>query len=120
MKLIRLPAYLYCRHKDKLPGDGIILQKDYPHIIGRVVLYDNHDIMLSRTTTADLLAHAIVPGYTITIQFAGTFPNNKFPAMYQKSVELYSVIKEMAQFFLDSEIHYQKGKYRNHIDTPTH
>lgn len=96
-------GYITFREPDK---DGVlqyyILQKAFPHYVGRVVTYP----------VEGALANAPVAGYHFYVTFAGTIRGNMIPSFNDVATEIESVYFEMAQWYYTNRIRGNEEKYK--------
>lgn len=114
-RIMTLPDFLYCENKKDLPGAGLILATVPPYPFGRIILY-RHDGELIRLTTNKPLVHAMVPGYRISINFAGTIAGSKLPLTRDVLDRLNVIFADMAKFYYEYKIEpralvYKRYKY---------
>lgn len=115
-KLGKLPEFLYCTNKEKLPLAPLILYTPSPWIIGRVVYYDNFEEMAHALNREKVIAYTIVPGYNIAIQFAGTLKDNRIPAIGTELFALIErVIMQMCFFFIEEKVKRKPGYYQKFL-----
>lgn len=119
MKPLILPEYIFCYRSGSL-GAGMILLTTYPYIMGRIILYKSHDDMLRDCKTKKVDMYSIVPGYTIAIQFAGIFPNNRLVVDIGMLANIQIILHQMAQLFLDERVFNKPGYYKKYKDEVTH
>lgn len=115
MNIIQLPPYLFCENRKEMPGAGVVLATYEPYIIGRVVQYESFEIMAHTIANSELGAHAIVPGYNVCIQFAGTIRGGVIPAKPKMMQAISLQMIAMAQFYLDVKIAEKPGWYKKKL-----
>jgi len=107
--------YIFAEARHVIDGAGFIIETSAPFYIGRVLTFKDNDAYLSSMANSTWPV-ASVPGYSILIQFSGSFVSGRHIEVNNGTdAQIQNFLKNAGQFFQKEKIDLHKGYYKKFL-----